>query len=300
MNCTLCNNQETKEIYSYRAGKHKRESRVFFPNIQILTCEKCKISYCSNVDKVNLDNYYKAIYENENHTEINRFKEFNSRFFSQVLFFINHAKLQNDIKVLEVGPSRLGILPSLKIFQKKINYYYFDQIELNHNHEKMFKLGDYFDPQISKLPSVDLIWMSHSLEHILPNDLLHVLNSYYKALNQKGKIFIEIPYDIKSKNFKVPHTLFFEKMGLVNLFEKLNFKVIALSEINDAPKSLYEEEIINNTSAKSSNKTMINKIYLYLQKFLPDYFVKKYAFKNFVLNGPYTSKPIIRMIVEKK
>ena len=49
----------------------------------------------------------------------NRFKEFNSRFFTQVLYFINHANLKKDINVLEVGPNSLGILPTLKIFQKK-------------------------------------------------------------------------------------------------------------------------------------------------------------------------------------
>ena len=57
----------------------------------------------------------------------------------------------------------------------------------------MFKLGDYFDPLKSELPKVDLIWMSHCLEHIFPNDLADMLNSYYKALNKNGRIFIEIP-----------------------------------------------------------------------------------------------------------
>ena len=36
-----------------------------------------------------------------------------------------------------------------------------------------------------------------------------------------------------------------------------------------------------------------------IQKFLPKKLVKKFAFKNFVLNRPNTELPIIRMIVEK-
>ena len=162
----------------------------------------------------------------------------------------------------------------------------------------MFKLGDYFDPSNSKLPNVDLIWMSHSLEHILPEDLLKVLNSYHKALNKGGKIFIEIPYDIKSKSIKVPHTLFFEKQGLINLFEKLNFKIIAISEINDV-ENLSSKNNLDNFQYRTKNKSIIMSLYLFIQKILPDYFVKKYAFKHFVLNGPYTDNPIIRLIVEK-
>ena len=299
MKCLLCNNHETKEIYTYRKGTHIQESRKFFPNIKIQTCQECKISYCSNVEKSNLDSYYKSVYEDKQEIK-NRFKEFNSRFFSQILFYLNHVRIFENIKVLEVGPNILGILPTLKIFQKKVSYYYYDQIVLKHDHKEMFKLGDYFDPLKSELPKVDLIWMSHCLEHIFPNDLADMLNSYYKALNKNGRIFIEIPNDIMAKTFKVPHTLFFEKEGLIKLFEKFNFKIIALSEINDVQNSNFEDNIATDTSKKNNKKTFANKIYMFFQRFLPNAFVKKYAFKHFVLNGPYTDSPIIRLIVQKK
>ena len=299
MKCLLCNNHETKEIYTYRLPQHYQENRKFFPNIKIQTCQECKISYCSNTERSNLDNYYKSIYEDKPKIK-NRFKEFNSRFFSQILFYINHVRLNENIKVLEVGPNILGILPTLKIFQKKVSYYYYDQIVLEHDHKEMFKLGDYFDPLKSELPKVDLIWMSHSLEHIFPSDLADLLNTYYKALNKDGKIFVEIPNDIMDKTFKIPHTLFFEKEGLIKLFEKFNFKIIALSEINDVQNSNIEDNIATETSKKNNKKTFANKIYLFFQRFLPDTFVKKYAFKHFILNGPYTKLPIIRLIVQKK
>ena len=58
MKCLLCNNHETKEIYTYRKGTHIQESMEFFPDIKIQTCQECKISYCSNAERNNLDNYY--------------------------------------------------------------------------------------------------------------------------------------------------------------------------------------------------------------------------------------------------
>ena len=147
---------------------------------------------------------------------------------------------------------------------------------------------------------VDLIWMSHSLEHIFPDDLKKVLSSFHKALNKNGKIFIEIPNDVQMKTFNVPHTLFFNRVSLSKLFGQLNFKIIAYSEINSSEEYNTENRSIKEDKNISSKIFLINKIYLFLQKFLPDYFVKKFAFKNFVLNGPYTNLPIIRLIVEKK
>ncbi len=300
MNCLLCNSNETKEIFSYKEGSFVTESKKYFANVGIRTCENCKISYCTNIIKENLDNYYKSIYQNTQNKKKDRFKEFNSRFFSQVLFFINHVKLHKNIKVLEVGPSNLGILPSLKIFQEKIYYYYFDQITLKHKFNNITKLGDYFDPDTSKLPEIDLIWMSHSLEHIIPKDLIKIIKTYHDALKKGGKIFIEIPNDVKTKSFNVPHTLFFEKEGLSKLFEKLNFKILAISEINSVEHLNFSNLKNENKNTKIEKKSFLNKLYLFIQTFIPDKYVKKYAFKHFISNGPNSNFPIIRLIVEKK
>ena len=137
----------------------------------------------------------------------------------------------------------------MKIFQEKIYYYYFDQITLKHKFNNITKLGDYFDPDTSKLPEIDLIWMSHSLEHIIPKDLIKIIKKYHEALKKGGKIFIEIPNDVKTKSFNVPHTLFFEKEGLSKLFEKLNFKILAISEINSV-------ENLNFSNLKNENKNI--------------------------------------------
>ncbi len=299
MKCFLCQSSNVAQKYIYGPGTFSQESKEYFQNVKILTCDDCQISFCENIRRENLDKYYEKTQKKIQEVS-NRFKEFNSRFFTQVLYFINHANLKKDINVLEVGPNNLGILPTLKIFQKKIKYYYFDQVELKHDHKEIFKLGNYFSPENKNLPMVDLIWMSHSLEHIFPDDLIKVLSSFYKALNKNGKIFIEIPNDIKMKTFNVPHTLFFNKKSLAKLFGQLNFKIIAYSEINSSEEYNMENRSIKENKDSSSKIPLINKIYLFLQKFLPDYFVKKFAFKNFVLNGPYTNLPIIRLIVEKK
>ena len=299
MKCFLCQSSKVDQKYTYGAGTFSQESKEYFKNVKILSCDDCQISFCVNIQREKLDLYYKKT-KKKIQGASNRFQEFNSRFFTQVLYFINHSSLKKDISVLEVGPNTLGILPTLKIFQKKIKYYYFDQVDLKHDHKEIFKLGNYFSPEDKNLPMVDLIWMSHSLEHIFPEDLIKVLSSYHKALNKNGKIFIELPNDIQMKTFNAPHTLFFSQKSLLKLFGKLNFKIIAYSEINSLDEYNMENIYINKHQNSLNKISLINKIYLFLQKFLPDYFVKKFAFKNFVLNGPYTNLPIIRLIAEKK
>jgi len=299
--CQFCKGKNLRSKYKYRDPAHPDESNKFFGlNASIITCNDCEISYCADVTKKNLDLYYKSIYLDKKQ-RLHRFAEFNSRFFSQVIYYINHFKLFKNIKVLEIGPNKLGILPSLKIFQNLIQYFYYDQTDIYLKGENITKLGNYWDPIKDKLPNVDLIWMSHSLEHIHPNDLILILEKFYESLSNNGKIFIEIPNDLKSSTFKVPHTLFFSRNGLVKIFKKIGFKIIAISELHDhediEKRNFQNRHEINDKNKKKNN--LVISIYLFFQKFLPNKFVKKIAFKHFVLNGPYTNLPIIRMIVQK-
>ena len=210
--CFLCKNTNLQEKYFYQdniINKKVKSSQYFNSKNKIYTCEFCNFSFCDDVSIDDLNKFYQTVSEKKTDIVTNKFKEFNSRFFSQVLYFINHCSLKPNLKVLEIGPNNQGILPSLKIFQNKITYYYFDQVELKHKFDNIIKLGNFWKPKKDQLPKVDLIWMSHSLEHIHPKQLRDVLESFYSCLNTKGKIFIEIPYDIKNNDFIIPHTLFF-------------------------------------------------------------------------------------------
>ncbi len=299
LTCPVCNKKEKLlEKYKYKVPDTAAKEKFFKKNYRILSCEVCKISFGQGMKQKELDNYYSYIYE-DIHDKENNFKEFNSRFFSQALYYINHSTLSENIKVLEVGPNIQGILPTLKIFQKKIIYYYFDQVEIKHKFDNIIKLGDYYDPVKTQLPKIDLIWMSHTLEHIYPDDLVNIVKSYHGALNEGGKIFIEIPNDVLNKTFNYPHTLFFEKEGLTKLFEDLKFKVISISSVNSNSQTLYSSKKDITSKKEIINRSFFSKLYVFMQKYLPQSFVKKYVFKTFVLNGPKDKRPYFRMIVEK-
>ena len=224
------------------------------------------------------------------------------RFWSQIQYFVNHSTLFKNIKILEIGPNLYGMVPTIKVFQKKFKYFYYENLEVQSDHDEIIRLGDYWNPFKDKLPKIDLIWMSHSLEHIIPNHLTQVIKSFYNSLSKGGKIFIEIPNDIENKTFHIPHTIFFEVEGLIKLFKDNKFKIIAVSKIN-------KKELVNsnpNDSKKKGSK-ILSQIRQLIISFLPNFFVryirhlimlKKINSGNYI-NGPYENYPIIRLIAEK-
>lgn len=289
-----------EEIYKYKKNSIIVDNHHL--KKKILSCAECGITYCGNITSDEMNNFYEKNYNLEygdksyKNIRKNMFYRFNSRFLSQVLFYFQFSKLFANIKVLEIGPSYLGVLPTLKFFEKKINYSYFDQLESKIITDYGGKrIGNYFDFTKSKINKYDLIWMSHVMEHFVPSQLSKIFIKLKRSLNKGGKIFIEIPNDILSKSFTMPHTLFFTEKFIKTFFINLGFKIINISTIN----SKY-----NRSQKKAKNHLSPKKKYLWsfyrsFKNILPIYFLEKFSFNNFIRKGPYTDLPIIRIIIEK-
>ena len=308
MPCPICNKSDLIKKYNYDKRNEEFEDNNEYINYtnKILTCVDCDLSFNSTASIENLAKFYSKINiidEKKKFTR-HRFSEFNSRFFSQVLYYMQFFKINKNSAVLEIGPNRYGISKTIKIFQKDVNYYYFDLATIE-SEKNVVKLGDYYYPSRSKLPKLDLIWMSHSLEHLHPMLLEPTFKHLHESLNSGGKIFIEIPDELNPLlKLIIPHTLFFTQKSLYNIFDKLGFSICAYNEIsntaeakNSIEKFPVDSLLINKFNLKTKNFLM--GIYLFVQKFLPDRIIKKYVFKNFVKNGPYTNEKLIRVILQK-
>ena len=79
---------------------------------------------------------------------------------------------------------------------------------------------------------IDLVIISHVLEHTI--DPAEFLLSKTKFLKKGGILFLDMPCEdyIYKKEFE-PHTLFFNKNSLINLLERLNFKIINIDYYGD-------------------------------------------------------------------
>ena len=76
------------------------------------------------------------------------------RFWSQIQYFVNHSMLFKNIKILEIGPNIYGMVPTIKAFQEKFKYFYYENLEIQSDHDEIIRLGDYWNPFKDKLPKV--------------------------------------------------------------------------------------------------------------------------------------------------
>tara|TARA_B100000965_G_scaffold406839_1_gene449448 strand:- start:15978 stop:16904 length:927 start_codon:yes stop_codon:yes gene_type:complete len=308
MECINCNSKKLEKKIAYTNIDEKITTNIDLSEKEILSCLDCGLVFCANISIVELDNYYKAVnsfLDDENQKEKSKIKNenwapFNSRFFSQFMYFKQYVGLDKISSVLEIGPSSQGILPTIKFFKKKIKYYFIDQI----NSKSMIKnggihIGTYFDPEKINLPSVNLIWMSHSLEHIHPDLFINTLKKIYEALSIGGIFFIEVPDNLKEKKFYFPHTLFFYEKTLTNILKKNGFKIISSQSLEKV--SVEEKNVNSENTFSKKNNFLIKVVKKFIKIFLPENlrqrFLLFYAVKN--LNGHYSERPNIRIIAQK-
>lgn len=306
MECSYCGSLDLVEEFFYTNPEDQTLNNINIRKKKLHSCQKCNLIFCSNITAKELDDYYRK-YENlyEDEKTKNRIKDshwapFNSRFFSQFLYFLQYANRDNINSVLEIGPNWQGILPTIKYFKKDVKYFFFDQTNSKSMQENGgVQLGTYFDPELANLPSVDLVWMSHSLEHIHPKLLKPTLKKIYDSLNPGGYFFIEIPDNVKEKIFTFPHTLFFDQRTLLNILEKQGFKIISSQSIEKT--KIKDKKMELNTHPILKKNYLVDKFKKIIKSLLTRKFKQKllvnYAVKN--LNGPYSERPNIRIIVTK-
>jgi hypothetical protein len=307
-NCFI-NNNFTKNCNFINKYKYlNTNSLINTKSLKILTCSKCDATFAGNLNYKTLNNYYSTVYNRSYYLKTlksiqnNNFYEYNRRFFSQVVFYLQTNNLFKNIKVLEIGPNIQGILPSLNLFQKKISYFYYEQtlseIIKKTGRGRSKRLGNYFTPK-KKLPKVDLIWMSHSMEHINPKDLRATFIKFYKALNNNGKIFIEIPNDLCTKNFTFPHIFFYSEKFLRLFFKSLNYKIESISFFTHNFHN--DKKFFVDTNNKSKLYELLNK---YMPIFLIDLlkiFFRKNLINYSLINNQYVNEnnSFIRIIIKK-
>jgi hypothetical protein len=94
--------------------------------------------------------------------------------------------------------------------------------------------------------SVDLFVSSHSLEHLIPEEIRVILSAIRnKLVPERGLLFIEIPLELEypdSTTLIPPHTTFFTEIGLVNLLQGLRYEIVDLSVNKGHKYKIYKKD----------------------------------------------------------
>ncbi len=248
--CTICPvcDASTNDAMEYpyhrnEANIHLPRSSSCFDGTSVFVCQSCKTGFTAQVLKnEEIDSYYAKMYESitqeaKKSLAHTAFPELNARFLSQCFFLKSFVDLKDGIKILEIGSSSAGALPALSLFCRP-RYFYFDNIESkiikSYGGERLGNFATEAELR-KKIPpaSIDLIYMSHSLEHINPIELGSFLSAIVKILTPGGVFFAEVPDELPAEgetSFMAPHTLFFNASSLEKLFSRFGLTPKIISQ----------------------------------------------------------------------
>lgn len=236
--CPICSSNDVKLCDAYRGGNE------VFRGLMLAKCSSCGMVFASPMPSNDALAKYNLKYFSSAHGGISKSPETLAFFSAISRLRIAYLERYLDIEqvqistVLEFGPGP-GFFAAcwLERYPKTI----YQVCETDKScHDSLKKLGIQvidFDSHIDAIAQVDLVVMSHVLEHVTsPKEFLEIAK---KRLKKNGIIFIEVPcLDFKYKLLDEPHLLFFDKQQMHNLLKLSGFEIIDLSYFGQAINAL--------------------------------------------------------------
>ena len=237
--CLFCNAPGPfgKREYGQRPTAANWPARHCFEHKSIDLCHHCGGGFVSeSMSDDEIDSFYAELYRHSAPAaipDISNLHELSPRFFSQVLYLKSFVPLVDGMRVLELGPNVVSALPALSVFCRP-RYYYYDQLESRIiRYFGGQRLGAYANAAdiVEQIGSgqLDLVYASHSVEHLNPGSLDELFDGIGKALRPNGNIFLEVPFDLRNDAIYPPHTLFFTPDSLQHFLQRRGFEIVDLT-----------------------------------------------------------------------
>lgn len=288
--CPICDNSLRNDTVYLDTWNHS-----LFKNRSISICVKCGFGQIyPKINGSDLNDYYENVYRSKNspmqidykscHLNIN---SFDHRSISQLLLGSQFLSHKNKYRFLDIGAGNGYSFVSARNILDNVDLF---AIESN-NDAKTFYIKFIKDITICEdlteiKDEIDVVLMSHSLEHFDIVDIKGLFQDIYDVLGDNGLVIIEVPNaDLRDSNIlkrlnDTPHLSFFSLESLLRLVNKLDFELCfintvgQLQTVSDSPE--------NDTTGKMDFKNLkillkasIKKVSKYLR--LHEYLYKIYA-----------------------
>ena len=248
MKCLACS-FESKDSKRFEYTPTTIDKLKVFDERSIICCKKCGFGKIEkDIDEDVLINYYSSDYSGKAKKMVQTSSgvfdyrtsfSFDIRSLSQLTLIRQYLDLNSDITVLEIGAGTGDFLFSLRQLNFNGSYIAFEPQEesqkcleaLGGNVEKVI-----FDKSgaAKYSDSVDLVIMSHSLEHFNPGKISEILGSVSTMLRDGGIFFCEVP-NANLLNYPnageriVPHLTFFSEDSLRHFIGQAEMDLLFLS-----------------------------------------------------------------------
>jgi len=255
MKCPACNNEDTNpKRFSYTPTTI--DKLKLFDERDILYCKECGFGMIEqDVDSDVLQKYYSSDYSGKakKQAEINTVDNrtsysYDIRSISQLALIRQYIDINSETVIAEIGAGPGGILFTLR--QNKFNGKYVAFEPQEQAHDWLRNLGGDIEKDVFTYNSaakyknsVDIVIMSHSLEHFSPGDIESIISSVEVMLKNGGVFFCEVPNaDLSlypnAGEMVVPHLSFFSIESFKKFFGKTK---MSLSFINACGNNQYDK-----------------------------------------------------------
>ncbi len=320
--CYLCNSEKnSKNNIDYI----DRFNHSLFKNKSISVCKYCGFGQIiPKINNIDLQHYYEEVYRSKSSLSYINFNQIflddsiiDYRSISQLLLGKQYCSNKKKYHFLDIGAGDgKSFISARKIF-KNISL---SAIESNNEAKEFYQryLNDIivYNSLVEVKEKVDILLMSHSLEHFDIDDMQTLFQDIQYALSDDGILIIEVPNaDLRDSNIlnrfnDTPHVSFFSLDSLSKLANKFDFELCfintvgtLLTESNSVQTNTKKEQLIKKTPNLIEVTKQVIKafgLYKYSLKFYNFFYHSHSQFYNDINFKYGGNRNLIRCVLKKK
>lgn len=265
-----------------------------FEDKKIIVCQACGFGRITpQIDQKQVIDFYTKVYRSKtspHHVDFSDYIPapfvFRGRSFSQLLLSLQYLEAKEHYQILDVGAG-LGrsYITAQELLGDKFDFHAIEHDQKAINYYKRFLPRIQVCQDFSQFDdSLDLIILSHSLEHFDLDDMAKFFSDMHSALADDGVIMIEVPHaDFRNSRYKdirfkdTPHLSFFSFDSLKKLVEMNGFKICFLDTAGLPIEEAFAKREIPVGGMKSRLKKLLKGSwgYKYVSRFARQYSVNK-------------------------
>ena len=251
--CAVCNSNKLRSI------EYKNDWSELFNDMTILVCDDCGFGRSlPKIDSKSILDFYQNVYRSKNSPHYVDFSKkisnpyfYRGRSISQLLLGYQYLHYKKKYNFLDIGAG-LGksFISAKEIFNDNVNL---NAIEEDKEAKKYYR-QHFKDVTIGSSISdfnniMDIILMSHSLEHFDIDDMQDLFKKIHNAMAENGILIIEVPnddfrdYDFEKNRLKdTPHLSFFSLESLKKMLETLDFELCFIGPAFSLKEDIYSQK----------------------------------------------------------
>lgn len=235
--CPICKSEKLRKI------EYRNPWSDLFEKKSLILCDNCGFGHMDpKVDSDELLTFYKDTYRSKGSPHYTDFSKYmphppfkRARSISQILLGLQYLPYKKEYNYLDLGAG-LGksFISAKEVIPNNVNLHAIeeDKEAKKYYHQHIDKNITIYKSLSEVNAAMDVVLMSHSLEHFDIEDIPKLLSDIYSTLNENGIMIIEVPHaDLRDAYFEenrakdTPHLCFFSLESLKQLVEASDFEL---------------------------------------------------------------------------